>query len=149
MPQITNTDTNSQLRALSGLSQRIVDPANPASMTAAQYHPSPINVLIPIAFTTTSYSKYLPDGAFIKSVQVIPTVGFSSGALMSLGRTVGASDLLVNVDLTQQSISILATPVLDSALSRNQVQNVRPLWITLSGSLSAGSGYVLIEYLNT
>jgi hypothetical protein len=136
----TSSGTNSLINAAYGFFQKVANPANPASNADASYYPSINAVLIPILFSTTSYSVVLPQSAFIFQVLYTPDVTFNTGAF-NLGTTSGGSQLLSGISLTSGSINTLTVPILPG--------NTQNVYLSITGSPNSGSGSFIIAYFPT
>jgi hypothetical protein len=137
----TGSNTNSVGNATGGHTQKVPNPFNPSSNALASYYSSIQAVPVPFIFSTTAYTVFLPQNAFIEQVIYIPSVAFSGGSF-EIGTTgPGSSNLLTGVALTSGSINTLAAPILTGT--------TQELFITITGAPTTGTGFLVINYFIT
>ncbi len=82
---MTTTGTVSQSVASGGHAQLIANPTAWGSRTKAAIVSARYALVVPLAFGTTSYTGYLPQGALILNAQIQATSTFTSGSQIQIG----------------------------------------------------------------
>lgn len=135
---MTYSHSNSVAVNVGGQREKVFNPAVPGSDKSAFYYSAVYSARVEITPANETPVIQLPANAYITSISVVVGTLFSAGAKVEIGTTAAGSDVLAATAI-DAAVSAPAAPL--KTLIADGV-----LYVTVTGSPTAGDAFVLVNY---